>query len=454
MHFRFYDQLKLNASKAIVCYCVYVCLTVNHIHTHMQCIPKRQLETVLSAYLDTNLPLPSQSLHTLYNLKTNDSPLSQSGDDPSSTLLDREAAGSHTQLARPDDEKLPAYDRRATLVNENSANDSPLVVQGFSANTPPPIRRAATMINTASSYSPSHPQRASLGNDYDVIGTPNSSIASSGASGDAIYVPIPPDTTPKVPHYNRYSSLKHGTTATRGFLVGSATTDADTDVSSVGSYGRRNSGFQLEGEELTTVGSVASLSSTSFVSACEPETKAELQAATDTQKPVTVTPLEETTSLSNFNVFKARLSRFISSFVFYLSLFYKMVLQGASPVTNEVSSSLAEEHAKRIPLSNAILALASEASRRHCPELWACHANAQLALLVLVGGGMERYMWKELKVLLNANENWCRGLYHLRHTLWPRGKFRSSSSSSPTETQRKEARREAAGIIKQFLPST
>lgn len=408
----------------------------------------------MSAYLDTNLPLPSHSLHTLYSLKTNESQHSSSAHDPSPTLSD-EATGIdsavHTQLTRPDDDELPKYNRRATLVSENPSQNRPSpLTRGFSADSPTHNRRA-TMINPTSSHSPIPYRIASLGNDFDVIGTPNSSVGSSGASGDARYVPLADlATTPKAPEYIHHSPYKRGTK--RGFPVVDGAADMDMDRNSVTSYGR-SIGLALEEEELATVGSMTSLSSASFVSACEPDTKAEFQAK-DTLEPTTVTAqTQEPPSLSKFSVLKARLLSFFRSFFLYLSLLCKMVLKAATPVTNEVSSNLAKEHIRRIPLSNAILALASEASRRHCPELWACHANTQLALLVLVGGGMERYMWKELKELMNSSENWSRGLYHLRHTLWPEGKFMSGPSSSPTEAQRKETRREAAAVIKQFLPS-
>ncbi len=443
-------------SKTVICVYMYMYtrIFISHSSIYLQRIPKRPIETVLSAYLDTNLPLPSHSLHTLYNLKINDPQPSLSPHDPSPTLSEQ-ATGTESTMSTKlvqstdDDDELSTYNRGATLVNKNPTNgflsqnrQSPLV-KAFSADSPTHNRRA-TMINMTSSYSPTCHRRASLGNDYDIIGTPNSS--SSGASSEARYVPLADlATTPKASEYIPYKhSLKRDVRVV----------DTDTDVSSVGSY-TLNIGLPMEREELATVGSLASLSSASFVSASEPKVKTEVQVE-DTLKSTTVASLiqtQEPPRLSKFEILKARLSSFFHSFVFYLYLLYQMVLQGASLVTNEVSSSLAEEHIQRIPLSNAILALASEVSRRHCSELWACHANIQLSLLVLVGGGMERYLWKELKELLYSSENWSRGLYHLRHTLWPQGIFMSGSSSSPTEAQKKEAQREAAAAIKQFLPS-
>ena len=317
------------------------------------------------------------------------------------------------------------------------------------------------MMSTASTDSPPiHSRRSSLGNDYAVIGTPtNSSVASSGASSEARYIPLADlAATPKAPGYIHHSPLKHK--PKRGIPLldgrGSCNPDTDTDQSSIASYGWN---MTMEDEELVTVGSTTSLSTTSFVSAYEPEMEelkieAKLQVK-EAISPAIVDPqIQDPPRLSKFNFLKARLSNFLYSFIFYITSIYNMVLKGSAPVTHEVSTSLAQEHTQRIPLSNAILVLGSEASRRHCHELWACHANTQLALLVLVGGGMERYMWKEFKEVANSSDNWSRVLYHLRHTLWPHGKFMSGATSqSPTEERRKEMRREAVAVIKQFLPS-
>ena len=73
-----------------------------------------------------------------------------------------------------------------------------------------------------------------------------------------------------------------------------------------------------------------------------------------------------------------------------------VVQEALKPLTRNSSLSVVKELEHRVALSNALLALGSEASERHCHELWACDVNVQLAILVLVGGGMERFLWKEL----------------------------------------------------------
>ena len=237
-------------------------------------------------------------------------------------------------------------------------------------------------------------------------------------------------------------------------LVG--TLDTDTDQSSLASLSR-SPALSVEDEELQTVGgSTTSLSTSSFVSVSEeirPPVEAEPRVEPTTLPSKDTPQKRQDPSPSTLHFFMVRLLKLWKSLVFYLTLLYHMVLKGLHPLTQDTTSALAKEHSQKIPLTNSLLALGSEASRRHCPEMWACHERTQLALLVLVGGGIERYMWKELKEVVYSEENWSRALYHLRHTLWPGGKFMKGSGQKPTEEQRREMRRQAVAAIKKFLPS-
>ena len=146
------------------------------------------------------------------------------------------------------------------------------------------------------------------------------------------------------------------------------------------------------------------------------------------------------------SLFSKLLTTFLGIFFFIV----KMVRQSLKPLTPETYLKLAKEQKHRTPLSNVLLSLASEASKKHCPQLWACSDSSQTAILSLAGGGMERFLWKELYSVVYNEENWARALYHLRHTLWPVGKLKTSIGTKPNK---KEMKRKAAEAFRKFLPS-
>ena len=158
-----------------------------------------------------------------------------------------------------------------------------------------------------------------------------------------------------------------------------------------------------------------------------------------------------------FVTMKMKIKRLILMAMIYIarlaSLISYIVRRGLDPITQHSTLTVAREQVKRVPLTNALLSLGTEASSKHCPELWACSEDIQLALLVMVGGASERYLWKELKEVLYADENWARALYHLRHTLWPGGEVMKASNHVPSEKERIKMKQEAAEAIKKFLPS-
>lgn len=138
--------------------------------------------------------------------------------------------------------------------------------------------------------------------------------------------------------------------------------------------------------------------------------------------------------------------RFITWVIFIL-------LKGLEPFSKKSTFALMAVERQRSPLTNALFCLGSEVSSRPCPHLWACAQNTQLSLLVLVGGGVERFLWRELRVLLHDEVNWTRALYSLRHTLWPGGVFMKSKKTRPTEEELEQLKRRAANAFKKFLPS-
>ena len=158
-----------------------------------------------------------------------------------------------------------------------------------------------------------------------------------------------------------------------------------------------------------------------------------------------------------FLALKMKIKRWILLVMMYTmhlaSLVRYIVRRGLDPITQYSTLTIAKEQEQRIPLTNALLSLGTEASSKHCPELWACSEDTQLALLVAVGGASERYLWKELKEVVYTEENWARALYHLRHTLWPGGEIMKASKRVVSEKERLEMKQKAADAIKNFLPS-
>lgn len=137
--------------------------------------------------------------------------------------------------------------------------------------------------------------------------------------------------------------------------------------------------------------------------------------------------------------------------VWYVVYVVGVALTGITP---EASAELMRRQAKVVPLTNALFSLGTEVSRLHCPELWVTGGDTQLAVSVMVGGGIERFLWKELHELVYSEENWARALYHLRHTLWPGGTLDKSRRRKRTDEEREERKQEAAKAFKKFLPST
>lgn len=138
--------------------------------------------------------------------------------------------------------------------------------------------------------------------------------------------------------------------------------------------------------------------------------------------------------------------RFITWVVFILQ-------KGLEPFSKESTFALMAVERQRSPLTNALFSLGSEASARPCPQLWACAQNTQLSLLVLAGGGVERFLWRELKLVVCDEVNWTRALYSLRQTLWPGGVLFKSNKGRPSEAELEQLKRKAADAFKKFLPS-
>ena len=136
---------------------------------------------------------------------------------------------------------------------------------------------------------------------------------------------------------------------------------------------------------------------------------------------------------------------------FFCNIYY-IVRKGLEPITRFSTLTVVKEQERRVPLSNALFSLGTEVSKKHCPELWVCSEDIQLSLLVVVGGASERFIWKELKEVVYAEENWARALYHLRRTLWPNGQLMKRSRVKLDEMERTKVKEKAAEAIRMFLP--
>lgn len=160
---------------------------------------------------------------------------------------------------------------------------------------------------------------------------------------------------------------------------------------------------------------------------------------------------------SNDSVVLSRLQMLLYKFLVYTHRFISWVIfivqKSLEPFSKESALALIAVERQRSPLTNVLFSLGSEASARPCPRLWACAQNTQLSLLVLAGGGVERYLWKELKLVLCDEVNWVRALYSLRHTLWPGGVFIKSNKRKHSEAELEQLKRKAADAFKKFLPS-
>ena len=150
---------------------------------------------------------------------------------------------------------------------------------------------------------------------------------------------------------------------------------------------------------------------------------------------------------------RSLLYRAISLTYWALSWIVFIIHRGFEPLTKKDALALIAVEQKRSPLTNVLFCLGSKASERHCPQLWACGQDTQLAFLVLAGGGVERFLWRELTTVVDEEMNWVRSLYVLRHTLWPGGILLKTSNKKSNEAELDLIRRKAADSFKKFLPS-
>ena len=152
---------------------------------------------------------------------------------------------------------------------------------------------------------------------------------------------------------------------------------------------------------------------------------------------------------------RSYLIRFCSSSALVSRTAIAIVYRCSLPFTQHTLTSLSLNQQQTHPLSNTLLSLGTEASRRHCPELWVTDKSTQTGVLTLVGGAIDRFLSGELGSVVKKEQNWMRMLYRLRHNLWVEGckELDRSPREKLTAGEREERKKAAIAAFRKFLPS-
>lgn len=394
----------------------------------MQPVPKRPLDSVLSSYLNTHLPLPCRQLNS------------------PNTIHRR---------------------RRRHWSNSTQEPQPP------QPSIPPPT--SPKLKNSKHSLGPSSVQ-GEYGSTYSLL-----SSASGASSHDS------PSTSPrqsltlhKVPSFHKITENSHRMPDQHVAEAGcEAIDDLDVlseDMESRGSMVSLQRGLTGEEEEegctiggggssTSLTGSSSTANSTPVLSRqAQPAHPATPPGAPPPHKSVPLAEVHARTpanldskmhhqDYTNMSKFQSLLYKFLVYAYRFFSWLVFIIQKGVEPYSKSHIMELVKLEKARSPLTNALFCLGSEASVRNCPRLWVCSQNTQLALLVLAGGGMERFLWFELKRMVYCEENWTRALFSLRHTLWPEGNLRKSLKKKTTEQELDELKKKAAASFIKFLPS-
>lgn len=370
-----------------------------------QPIPKKAFEDVLSSYLNTHLPLPCQ-LNSLHSIKKPPPP-----PPPPPSHQSNSAPSSPTKLTSD-----PRRKHSRTLLQENSPAYS-LASSGSASSLASSTRR--TQSEHPSLHLAEHLEHSLPESHYGME-----------AVGDVNL----PDGVDSV--LSSHSSFLKAEGDEEGHTIGSRSSSSLSTSST-----RRPS---IPRSHYTTPVLGKSLHVTQA-----PQTQSTTRQQKQKQQ-------QQKQQQSNDSVLP-RLRSFVYKFLIYMHQFISWVMfivqKGLAPYSEQNLRILMHIEKKQSPLTNALFCLGSEASARHCPHLWVCAQNTQLCLLVLAGGGVERFLWRELKVVVCDEVSWTRALYTLRHTLWPGGTFISSSKRKVSEAELEQLKRKAADAFKKFLPS-
>lgn len=383
----------------------------------MQPVPKKPLESVLSSYLNTHLPLPCQlnSLHSIKEKKHLPHPLS--GSAPSS----------------PTKKSAPKNPNNSSMLSRQHGSSYSLASSGSGAST---------HTSLASVNHTDHFKHSSAALTNSVEPRPSNQLAMeaaydvASASGGGVYQP---DGTESVVSLHSSLLAFNNGEDEEGHTIGVSTSLLSTHSLS---QSRRPSIPQSHTSTPTCPDFPL------------PQTRAQAdQEGVGIQQQQQQQQQYQHQQSSDSNILQSLLYKFIVCAHRFISWLILIIQKGLEPHIQHKLRAMVKAERKHSPLSNALLSLGSEASSRHCPHLWACAQNTQLALLVLAGGGMERFLWRELKLVVCDEVNWTRALYSLRHTLWPGGHFIKSPRRKLNEAELEQLKRKAADAFKKFLPS-
>lgn len=370
---------------------------------HSQPVPKRPIEAVLSGYLNTHLPLPCCSFHSVHTIRTKRQKPSQHQTEVPLFLNIHSRVFGNSELTVANASPTQSF---ASSVSMDDATEMPPVTATpdgsgratlITAATPDGSGRATLTTSVGENQSQATPDFSSISGEL----AESTGDTGSDSTGKLSVTGISQRTTMAPPGIVTGASLR---------LRGNVVRNVNAGVTGDGTQRHRSSrtAWQTFGDQKN-------------------------------------------------RAFTAKLKWLISIFMTHVvklvSLVIYIVRRGLEPITQQSTLTIAKEQEKRVPLTNTLFSLGTEASSKHCSELWACGEDTQLSLLVLVGGASERYLWKELKDVVHTEENWSRALFNLKHTLFPDGQVRKSSKGKPSEEERRKLKRDAADAIKKFLPS-
>ena len=392
------------------------------------------MEPVLTSFLDTKLPLPCQSLHSLNSLHVPPPPPSSSSRpgrlSPSSSLTQSEVDGS-----MPTAESSLNISSGAPREGAGGATDS----DTFRAD------KSSTLIG---------------GYEYVIIdrpGSESSSTPSHGGSTSELGVASCDIDVGGCLHHMRQrsnSSPVEGGEEPERDEMGSCLRSRLSLQSVSSSY--HSLGQLHSSSEVSITAGVGSLATPE-----EPRSLNDSEGKVNSNGPSSGVelPANETTVTPQANAMDRIVTRVRLLFVkltFFLSQllsFSKFVFKYGYPSLLQTNmQELYRERRRSTPLANALLSLMVEGTKVQCPEFWANARGSQLAVLTLTGGAMDQFLWKELDEVVYCEENWTRALYHLRHTLWPNGALDSSPRKRRSEQERVKDMEKAIESFKRFLP--
>ena len=389
------------------------------------------MESALSGYLNTNLPLPCRSMHTLHSIRKK-SFVQSSPKNPHKTLQ-----GNSNNALNPLDPSRRGSHDLSSEANQRGSHDL-----SSEAN-----RRRSHDLSSEADQRRSHDlsSEANQRRSHDLSSEANQSRShdlSSEAKRDS-----------KETDSIQTTSVPQAVESVGTNQCSIAQKDEDTDCATTESSTPAQAQSQETGTSFPdSDASSGMLSSKSLVNGHKVS-----QHVLD--RPTTAdscVPKRRTSSsfVLYHSQLKCLIQWFYAKLLLTLHTLMYIVKQGSNPFSPKTPTELKREQEEVTPLSNALVSLGTEAAKIHCPQLWVTGEYTQLAVMALVGGAMERFLWKELHEVVYCEESWARALYHLRHTLWPAGKLDKTLRKQRSEEERAQLKKEAAEAFKKFLPGT